>query len=687
MSSKYVLTDFQHLRDEMVRKQLINRDISSSKVLEAMSAVPREQFLPLEMRGFAYEDSPLPIAEGQTISQPYIVALMIDALNLQGGERVLEIGVGSGYASTVLAEIADQVIGIERIPTLSDQAKTVLKQLGYNNIKIINANGTIGYVEAAPYDAILVSAGGPEIPTTLKKQLKIGGRLVIPIGNRLYQRLLRVTRIDENQFDEEVISQVHFVPLIGQEGWSDDLNTSSTKRSSSASLSAGKDQSENAVRHKTQTIEALIAEAAQPIDTIETVDLSPLLDRIGESRLVLLGEATHGTSEFYRFRARLTQQLIEQKGFNMVAVEADWPDAARIDHYVREHSTPPSEWRAFARFPTWMWRNTDMQEFVEWLRRHNAMQAKPNLKVGFYGLDLYSMFSSIDEVINYLEAVDPQAAEIARERYGCLTPWQSDPATYGRAAASGEYNKCEDSVVDMLVSIMEKQAEYMANDGESFLDAMQNARLVANAEAYYRSMYKGYTSSWNMRDSHMFDTICSLLDFKQQHDEKPAKIVIWEHNSHIGDARATSMSARGEHNVGQLCRSKFGDDAYLIGFGTHGGTVAAADNWGESMQVKTIRPSMEGSWERVCHDTDIPAFMLGLRKPESKELKKHLLEERPERAIGVIYRPQTELTSHYFQARLRKQFDEYIWFDQTEAVTPLDYEAMQGMPDTYPFGL
>lgn len=684
MASIDHLSDYQHSRHQMVRNQLMNRNLKSDTVLEAMRTVPREKFLSEDMWEFAYEDSALPLIEGQTISQPYIVGLMVEALNLKGGEKVLEIGAGSGYAAAIIAQIADQVFGIERITALAERSKMVLDNLGYHNIEIMSGDGTLGYAQQAPYDAILVSAGGPEIPSTLKQQLKIGGRLVIPIGNRHYQRLLQVTRIDEEHFEEEVITRVHFVPLVGEEGWHEQSDSHSVSIESSSSSSKSEQSAKQNAPSDTAT---LIAEAAQPIDSIETVDLNPLLDRIGDAPVVLLGEATHGTSEFYRFRARLTQELIENKGFNMVAVEADWPDAARIDQYVRELTTPPSEWRAFTRFPTWMWRNTEMQEFVEWLRRHNGMQARPNLKVGFYGLDLYSMFSSIDEVINYLEDVDPEAAEIARERYGCLTPWQSDPATYGRAATSGEYERCEDSVVDMLMELMEKQTEYVANDGESYLDAMQNARLVANAEAYYRSMYKGYITSWNMRDSHMFDTLCSLLDFKSQNTDRPAKIVVWEHNSHIGDARATSMSARGEHNVGQLCRSKFGDEAYLIGFGTHGGTVAAADNWGEPMQVKTIRPSMQGSWERVCHDTKIPAFMLGMRQPGSKILRQRLEEEHPERAIGVIYRPQSELASHYFQARLGKQFDEYIWFDQTKAVTPLDFEAMQGMPDTYPFGL
>lgn len=354
-----------------------------------------------------------------------------------------------------------------------------------------------------------------------------------------------------------------------------------------------------------------------------------------------------------------------------------------MDHYVRDLRTPPSEWRAFSRFPTWMWRNTDVQEFVEWLRRHNAGITDVDERVGFYGLDLYSMYTSIDEVLSYLDTIDPEAADDARERYGCLTPWESDPATYGRAAASGRYRECQREVVDILTALMERRVEYSAHDGDSFLDAVQNARLVANAEEYYRSIFDGYADSWNLRDTHMFDTLNSLLD----HRGGNARIVVWEHNSHIGDASATDMIARGQHNVGQLCRQAFGDDAYLIGMGTHTGTVAAANDWGGDMQVMDVVPSLAGSWESLCHDTGIQAFTAPVRCHAPAELHRRLIEERPERAIGVIYRPRTERASHYFHARLGEQFDEYVWFDRTTAVTPLGYRELEGAPDTYPFGL
>ncbi len=419
-------------------------------------------------------------------------------------------------------------------------------------------------------------------------------------------------------------------------------------------------------QHDAEATESLLSRAVDPVKSVDNPHLDTLLARIGSSRIVLIGEASHGTSEFYRFRAAITRALIETKGFCAVAVEADWPDASRIDRYVRHQEAPSSPWTAFSRFPTWMWRNREVERFVDWLHHHNAAVAAHN-RVSFHGLDLYSLFTSIGEVLDYLDGVDAEAAAVARERYGCLTPWQPDPSTYGRAAAFGRYRECQADVVDMLVDLMERRLDYAARDGEDFQNAMQNARLIANAERYYRCMYEGYSASWNLRDEHMFETLTSLLDY---HGDD-SKIVVWEHNSHIGDASATDMAARGQYNVGQLCRRAFGDDAYLIGFGTHVGTVAAADDWDGPMEVKRVNPSLSGSWERLCHDCGIPAFTLGLRHPALKGLKSRLRDVRLERAIGVVYRPQTEFASHYFKARLADQFDEYVWFDKTTAVTPL----------------
>lgn len=662
------MSDTSQKRLDMVRYQVEARGVRDERVLAAMRKVPREDFIPERLREFAYEDSPLPIAADQTISQPYIVAFMVEALALAGGEKVLEIGAGSGYAAAVLGEIAGQVFTIERIEELAEGARSVLERLAYHNVSVRHGDGTRGWPEEAPFDAIIVAAGGPEVPASLKRQLRVGGRIVIPIGEHArIQELVRVTRVAEDEFEQEDLADVRFVPLVGEEGWREE--EPSPRR-----------PLRKAGRGKSRAIDA-IADDCEPFNSLESVNLDPLLERIGSSRIVLIGEASHGTSDFYRMRNRITAELIEKKNFRFVAIEGDWPDAARIDHYVRHFDYPPSEWTAFARFPTWMWRNEDVREFVDWLRIHNS-NLHPGERIAFHGLDLYSLYSSIRAVLKYLEEVDPEAAAQARQRYGCLTPWQADPATYGRAALSGTYRSCEDDVVRSLLELTAKHREYAEHDGQRFLDAVQNARLIAHAERYYRTMYYGSRSSWNLRDSYMFDTLKIL----REHHWPDNKSIIWAHNSHLGDSAATEMSSRGEFNIGHLCRKEFGSEVYSIGFGTDHGTVAASSDWDGPMEVKTVRPGTDRSYERLFHETTLPGFMLPL-KSDHRRSREHLLEPRLERAIGVIYRPETELASHYFQAVLPRQFDEYVWIDATRAVTPIEAAELEGVPDTYPFGL
>jgi len=330
-----------------------------------------------------------------------------------------------------------------------------------------------------------------------------------------------------------------------------------------------------------------------------------------------------------------------------------------------------------------MWANHSVLEFIHWLKAHNEKIDSPEKETGFYGLDLYSMYSSMEVVLNYLEKVDPETAEVARLRYGCLMPWANDPAMYAQVTITRQYRECEEEVLDTLQNLLKKRVDYSRVDGEQFFNAEQNARLVANAERYYRTMYYAENNSWNQRDQHMFETLQSVLNFRGP----ASKAVVWEHNSHIGDARATQMSARGEFNIGQLVRQEYDDNAYLIGFGTDHGTVAAASEWGGPMEVKQVQASHIDSYERVCHEVHSDNFLLPLRNPAKGITRRKLLAERLERAIGVIYRPETELQSHYFYASLPQQFDEYIWFDETRAVVPLIRETIKGMPDTFPFGL
>jgi len=664
--------DFKNLRGEMVEKAIFARGVRSKLVLDAMRSVPREKFLPAQLHEFAYDDSALPIEEGQTISQPYIVALMTEALALRGGEKVLEIGAGSGYAAAVLSEIAADVYTVERHGPLAEKAAAALANLGYDNVHVLHGEGTRGWPAHAPYDAIIVAASGPTIPESLKDQLKIGGRLVMPVGaDQRIQELVRVTRIGQSEFRREDLADVRFVPLLGEEGWLPEAAEPARVRRGTPKIAFSE---ENLVK--------TIAAAAEPIGSIDTADLAALLDRIGDARVVLLGEATHGTSEFYRMRERVSRELIVKKGFNFIAIEGDWPDAARVDHYVRHLEYPPSEWTAFARFPTWMWRNNEVRDFVNWLREHNAA-TDHETRVAFHGLDLYSLYVSIRSVLNYLDEVDPDAAKVARQRYGCLTPWQGDPATYGHAALTGSYRTCEPHVVQALRDLLERRLAYAEHDGERFFDAVQNARLITNAERYYRIMYYGSRASWNLRDEHMFTTLKNLLAFYGT----ASKAIVWAHNSHVGNSAATEMAVRGEHNIGHLCRQEFGGRAYLVGFGTNSGTVAAASDWDGPMEIKTVQPALPNSYERLCHATGRGRFTLGLRNRADLTGAQGLGKPHLERAIGVIYRPETERASHYFQAILPRQFDEYIWFDDTRAVTPFDTAELAGLPDTYPFGV
>jgi protein-L-isoaspartate(D-aspartate) O-methyltransferase len=668
-------------REQMVARHLRLRGITDPLVLEAFRTVPREAFLPPELAEFAYEDSALPIEEGQTISQPYIVAVTVQALGLTGGERVLEIGAGSGYAAAVLGQVAGQVYTVERIQSLAERAAENLQRAGCHNVHVACHDGTLGWPEHAPYDAIAVAAGGPEVPRALLSQLTIGGRLVIPVGsNTSSQVLIRVVREGEDDYREEPLTGVRFVPLIGAQGWS------APGSQTPAELSGGSPPA--AVlgsRGPITSLAKLVREAADPIDAVD-VGVDAFLERVGDARLVLLGESTHGTSEFYEMRARISRALIERHGFGFVAVEADWPDAARVDTYVLgDPARPRPDFEPFSRFPTWMWRNREVDAFVGWLRGHNLQEPERDRRVGFHGLDLYSLFTSIDAVLTYLDDVDPDAAGVARARYGLLTPWQSDPASYGRAVLSGRYESAQDSVVATLVDMLRRRLDYADRDGERFFDAAQNARVVANAERYYRAMYYGSRESWNLRDRHMFDTLSSLLAFYGPE----SRGIVWEHNSHVGDARATEMGVRGELNVGQLSREAFGEAAYLVGFSTDHGTVAAASDWGGPMEIKRVRPALEGSYERVFHESGVPAFFLHLRDPRRREVRDELRDPRLERAIGVIYRPETERHSHYFQAVLPEQFDEVVWFDETSAVTPLGSTrpVSGGAHDTYPFGV
>ncbi|WP_213158620.1 erythromycin esterase family protein [Parachlamydia sp. AcF125] len=431
--------------------------------------------------------------------------------------------------------------------------------------------------------------------------------------------------------------------------------------------------------HERAEVVQLISKAAQPFGSIEDAFLEDLLARIGDARLVLLGESTHGTSEFYRMRARITQELILKKGFNNVALEADWPDVEQLNRFVRHLPHGLIEKKIFKRFPSWMWKNEEFHAFVVWLRHYNSQSSHPQSPVNLYGLDLYNFYQSVETILTYLEQKDPQLAQTARKQYACFLSWRNDPSHYGLATAAGLAKGCENEVVSILIKLLESYAENRIPYGEEFVSIFQNAVSIVDAEEYYRNLYQLQASCWNIRDRHMFQTVETILSVPRN----SAKVIVWAHNSHVGNAAATDSRKRGEFNLGELCKEKYGDDAYLIGFGTHKGTVAAASSWGGQTEIKEVRASHPESVERLFHDSHIPSFFLPLKGELEQTLKIWL----PQRAIGVIYLPENELRSHYLHAVLPYQFDEYIWFDHTHAVVPLSIQSKPGAADTYPFGI
>jgi erythromycin esterase-like protein len=438
---------------------------------------------------------------------------------------------------------------------------------------------------------------------------------------------------------------------------------------------------------------ALIREAAEPL-VGSPGDYDSLLERVGDARFVLLGEASHGTHEFYRERAQISKRLVIERGFSAVAVEADWPDAYRVNTFVRgagEDADSVDALGGFKRFPQWMWRNADVLDFIGWLREHNDGQSSDAMKCGFYGLDLYSLHASIEAVLGYLQKVDPEAAKRARRHYECFDHFGRSTETYGWATGRGMAPTCEEEVLTELTALRKKAMLYLQRDGQVAADAYfcaeQNALIVRDAEQYYRTMFCREESSWNQRDTHMMDSLVALAEHLGK-QRAPAKVIVWAHNSHLGDARATQMSERGELNLGQLVRERFGNECVNIGFTTYTGTVTAASDWDGPAERKTVRRALPGSYEKFFHDLELPRFWIDFRK--HSEAAEELRVEALERAIGVIYRPETERLSHYFHARLADQFDAVLHFDHTRAVEPLERTVeWQGgeVEETFPSGI
>ena len=639
-----------------IETHLRDKGITSEILLEAFKNIPEEFYLSEIIHPYFYEDVRIEKSLDKLEPRVIVIAKMLEQMGIKKAEKILIAGVDSIFVLVILSKIYDEVFSIETNETYANWSKEILKNIGVTNVTVKIGNPKVGLKNKAPFDAILIASEFEEIPENLNKQLKIGGNLLIPIGEDWSHAILELTeRVSNVDYKTKTIRESYYIPrpkhfpLISKNTFLDD-----------------------------DIIEE-IGMNAHSFKTIPEYPIEALLKRIGNAKVVLIGEASHGTSEFYRVRQEITKALIEKRGFTFVCAEADWSDAEQINNYVK-NSYKQQNWMPFVRFPQWMWKNNEVLEFTEWLKKYNS--SKDN-SVGFYGLDLYGLENSIDLVVKYLEKIDPHLASIAKKRYACISPYLADPTIYGKLVLNNQLQSCEKEVIKMLFDLLKYKKKL--DHSPEFFYTYQNATVVADAERYYKSMYYGSAESWNLRDLHMFYALRSLMAFHGA----SAKTIVWAHNSHIGNALATEMYSRGEINIGHLCKEQYGNSCYSIGFGTHHGTVAASHNWGNNMEVMNVNKSLQGSFENLCHKTHIENFTLALRESDAEESLRLLLSSpKLERAIGVIYKPKTELLSHYFQAVLSSQFDEYIWMNKTKAVTPISLS--NPIPDTldiHPFSL
>jgi len=434
----------------------------------------------------------------------------------------------------------------------------------------------------------------------------------------------------------------------------------------------------------TAELTAQVRELARPLRHPD--DLDPLLDAIGDARYVLLGEASHGTSEYYTWRAQISRRLITEKGFSFIAVEGDWPDCYRVNRYIKSLSDAGENARevlhAFERWPTWMWANEEVVELAKWLHKHNHDQPEDK-KVGFYGLDVYSLWESLYAVLSYLHRSDPSALLAAWKAFRCFEPYGEDVQEYAQAARFVP-NSCEDEVVTLLQELRRKAPEYRVDGREAYFVAEQNALVLTNAEAYYRTMVRGGPDSWNLRDRHMTETLERLM----RHHGPRARAIVWEHNTHIGDARHTDMAEQGEFNVGQLVRERHLDEGVvLVGFGSYQGSVIAGRQWEAPMERMRVPPARAGSWEDILHRAGPDDQLLLFA---DRELNAEWLQPRGHRAIGVVYRPEYEHYGNYVPTVLPRRYDAFLYLDRTQALHPLHEVKPREegeVPETFPSGV
>ncbi len=591
------------MKTKKYKNQLEARGITESNILVAIKSVDRAEFIPLEQKNLAYEDLNIKINNNITIPRMFVLARWLQILDLKKEDSILLIGFDSGYLLEVISLLVKNVYNINANDNYLNLITNIFKKKSITNVHFKIGEPKNGWLEKAPFDKIFIANEMKEIP---KKHIS---------SNYFIPKPQRIPYISQKKVsDEKLISEIKSIYI--------------------------------------------------PFSDIKKLNTKDILNRIGDAKIVLFGEASHGTSEFYLTRQKITKALIQEKGFNIIGSEADWPDMDIVNQYVqgnlkKEFKIP------FQRFPQWIWRNHEFLDFIEWLKTHNK---NSSLKTHIYGLDLYGLENAIHSIIQILETKNPELAKIAKKRYACISPYIEDPSVYGQLVLSGKLDTCEHEILEMLLTLL-KEREKLHTDKDLFYSLYQNARTVVDAERYYKITYYGGADLWNLRDLHMFNTLKSLISYHGN----DSKAIVWAHNSHIGNALATQMYSRGEINIGHLCKETYGDLACNIGFGTHTGTVAAADNWGEKMKIKNVNPSLKESYEHILHQTNEPNFLLPLKKTkENKHIINNLTYPRLERAIGVIYRPETERQSHYFLASLPSQFDELIWLNTTNATHALE---------------
>ncbi len=730
-------------RKRMVERQLVPRGIHDPRVLAAMGKVAREAFLPASLHEFAYDDTPLPIAAGQTISQPYVVALMAQAAAPAPGDRVLEIGTGSGYAAAVLAELAGRLDSIERLDELAYRAAGNLRAQGYGDVTVHIADGTLGWPANAPYDVIVAAASAPDVPTAWREQLAVGGRLVMPVGGlHANQRLVRITRLNHYEYAEEDLGGVSFVPLIGQQGWpvNDILaqmaivgepparaNVAGPGDPAGEPASAAPGGSAPAPAPPLAPLHALMRRAnaqdeagaaaladaiwdqALPLPALDDPAFGALFDRYADKRVVVLGGALSGSAEACLARVAITRRLVEMHGYDCVAVSADWRDGAQADARVRQLPAEPAEHhdRPWRHFPGPLWQTRQFQALLDSLRAYNCSLA-PAQRVVFCGLDRYDSAAAIASVLGMLGQAGAETAAL-RERYGCLQPWQRDPEVYARAIGDAETLQYAPEVVAQLraelaqslaaepgpvAALRDEASSAEAGGGEASggetgggetggADASggrENAggvdaglgpgaanQLLDSADAYYTALFAGTLDRAALRTTAMFATLEDLLRTRGPQ----ARCVVWAEDTDAGDACASDIGrVHGLASLGQLCRERYGDQAVLIGFGSHGGEVLAADRWDGPIRPHTLAPARAGSLEKLLHLTGQPRFYLDLAGIAG-DLQTALERPRPQRLSGPVYRQEADQRSHYSEASLAHQYDGYVWFDETTAAAPM----------------